>query len=384
MKIDNKRIISIIFIILISFDTISANVSKTSEFRKSRSKLSRKGHKTHAKKFNIKTAIGSIFSKLNDFITDPFNIFYFLLGVMSAFNDNVDEIYKKIKDFKEAIDPCINTLKTAYNTYKSYTEKPNTEEISKPLKEVEVAFNNQENKKEYCEKTKHEIDANYEKTIEEHIQHQGLIGETYNSITPAFMKSFATKMVGKVVGDWDYCMAIRYSQAPKMQAHIKKVYKNPFTYEKQCLYFHKLDCDTFKPEINEVWELVKKADKLYDFVLTTGECIQNIVAGVKPDSEDKVKNFVNLLKEILPRDKIIKDTMAAVIGVVLQIATLGSWGGLKAGYYVLDLYEKIKKYYDDVTGDAAFNIGKTLGTGLIVAKSFVTGRKRKFRKNKRN
>jgi len=73
--------------------------------------------------------------------------------------------------------------------------------------------------------------------------------------------------------------------------------------------------------------------------------------------------------------------LAAAVGVVLQIITLGAWGGLKAGYYLLELAEKIKKYYDDALKDAPFNIGNIVGNGLIIAKSLIAGRRRKlFRK----
>ena len=150
------------------------------------------------------------------------------------------------------------------------------------------------------------------------------------------------KTFGKLNDNWNYCMFIRYGECPHMRMEIKKIYKNPFTYEKQCIYFHELDCDNFKPEVNGLWEFIKKADSFYSFLETCGTCIYNIVNGVNASAGSKLKQFVSLLKVIFPTDKLIKDVLTAAVGVVLQIITLGAWGGLKAGYYLLELAEKIK------------------------------------------
>lgn len=327
----------------------------------------------------MKAQAAKLFDQIKTLATDPHNIFYFILGILSNFNDGVEKIYQKIKDFISEIDPCIDTLKTAYGAFAAIPV--DQQQISGPLKSVEEAFNKTNGKKQYCENTKSQIDQNYEKAVAEHIKHQGLLGETYNLMAPNILKQFTTKILTTMSSDWNYCMFIRNGECPIMQKEIKRIYKNPFTYETQCLYFHKLDCGNFVPETNGLWEFIKKADKLYDFIETAGKCIYNIVNGVNGKSADKLQKFGNLLKEIFPRDKLIKDAMAAAIGVVLNIATLGAWGGLKAGYYLLDLAEKIEKYYKDQLGDAAFNIGVLMGRGILIAKSFITGRRRKFRKN---
>lgn len=344
-----------------------------------------KRHRSHSKrnhtKFDMKLQAAQLFEKIKAFVSDPSNIFYFILGIISAFNEKVEGIYHKIKDFIGAIKPCIATFKTAYAAYAKLTEGPIESHISGPLKNVEEAFNKHEGKKEYCEKTKEQIYQNFENALDEDIKNQGIIGEVYSKMTPGIIKNLTTKIISSTSSEWNYCMSIRYGKCPLMQEEILKKYKNPFIYEQQCLYFHNLNCNNFSPDTNGLWEFVKKADKLYDFLGTSGKCIHSIVNEVEGTSGDKSQEFRNLLKEIFPKDQLIKDAMAAAIGVILNITTLGAWGGLKAGYYILDLSEKIEKYYKDALKDAPFKIGNILGNGMLIAKTFITGRRRKFRKN---
>jgi len=306
MKLD-KKTLSFILILIISLNTITANLSHTAETRfgsklhKSQTKSHRRSSsKVHSRrnvtKFDLKEKAMEIFEKLKEYLTDPINIFYFILGIISSFNDKVESIYNKIKEYVEAIEPCISTFKTAYEAYKTYKQPEVSLKIPEALREVEEAFNKIDSKKQYCEKTKEQIETNYERAMDEHLKNQGIVGETVSSIAPKFFKSLAIKTFGKLNDNWNYCMFIRYGECPHMKMEIKKIYKNPFTYEKQCIYFHELDCDNFKPEVNGLWEFIKKADSFYSFVETCGTCIYNIVNGVNASTGTKVKQFVSCLK----------------------------------------------------------------------------------------
>jgi hypothetical protein len=78
------------------------------------------------------------------------------------------------------------------------------------------------------------------------------------------------------------------------------------------------------------------------------------------------------------------DMIAGAVGLAANIFTLGAWGGIKGGYYLIQLALDLKKTYDNTMKDAAFNVGKLIGQGVLIAKSAVLGRRiLRHRKNKK-
>jgi len=48
---------------------------------------------------------------------------------------------------------------------------------------------------------------------------------------------------------------------------------------------------------------------------------------------------------------------------------MGAWGGVKGGYYLIQLANNIKNFYDDVSENLAFRAGKLVGKGISITKS---------------
>ena len=75
--------------------------------------------------------------------------------------------------------------------------------------------------------------------------------------------------------------------------------------------------------------------------------------------------------------EITKLLLKEVGSLILHIISFGIWGTLKAVWNILKLALAIRKLVLDFIHDLPFNIGKLVGFGFKVIKSFIAGRKRR-------
>lgn len=74
--------------------------------------------------------------------------------------------------------------------------------------------------------------------------------------------------------------------------------------------------------------------------------------------------------------------MATTLGVVANVLTFGAWGGIKGGYYLIELGLQLKELYDEITEDVPFKIGKLVGKAIVIAESLLVGKRKFYRRMK--
>merc|ERR1712004_674789 len=107
-----KKALATIFILLIAFDSLSA--SKT------------------------------VMNKLIEHITSPLNISYFLMGILSEWISEVDNLYYQVKKVEKILKPCEKTIEALWELIegKPTTDKEKQKE-QKKLKEKEEDMSNE-------------------------------------------------------------------------------------------------------------------------------------------------------------------------------------------------------------------------------------------------
>lgn len=155
------------------------------------------------------------------------------------------------------------------------------------------------------------------------------------------------------------------------EAMITKKYGSLKNYEDQCKFFANFDCEKFDPETSDLLSFAKKVWGFVSKLYQGGNCIGAILQ-TKPE-------FTKSLSEYFKKtylDKIFN----SMGDHAAHLLTLGVWGGLKAGYHLVELGLKIKDFYDGLLSDPAFSLGGIVGKVILIIKSILVGRRRRFKK----
>ena len=79
----------------------------------------------------------------------------------------------------------------------------------------------------------------------------------------------------------------------------------------------------------------------------------------------------------------IDAAMRGMVGVVANVLTGGLWGGVKGGYYLVELVRKISNFTQKTKESTnAYQLGKIIGNCVMIVKSFLLGRRRRLMKRK--
>jgi len=394
----NKTSTAVLLLVLIACNILVSNCEQIKKSdRKMRSSFKRSQKITRSyttTKLHSKSKLFSeIFEKLKEAILDPVNILYFSFGVASEFYEDAEKIYKQVKEVIEFFKPCYETFQSIAKSAKEdkeneekkqkqeIKEKAETEKLAKLIKftdQLDLLSSSKKNKMEYCKKSKKDIMDNYDKALNEISSKKSL----FTKFIEWTLKS--TNEYDKKFLHVDVCYLPTSLKAPKTAKEITKNFANQAEYGKQCIYIWKLDCKVFEPETAGIWDFIKKAYSYYKFVKKAGTCIVNLASNLVSNSKlnDKQNNIVNGVKNLFKKDGFFYDALATTLGAVAHVFTLGAWGGIKGGYYLIELGLEIKKFYDDQTKDLAFRIGKLVGKGIKIAKSFLFGRRKLLRRMK--
>lgn len=349
------KAILILFIICIS---ALQNNCRRSKF------TSNKLLKSKSKTVNKSKALGFIWDYLKNKMTDPENILYFVLGVLSEFSSFFETLYKTIQPWIKKFRPCVEAV---IDTFKEVAAK--IEEKTKEQEEIErntelmalyTKTKDPALQKAYCVKVKQEnenIFAQAEvKKLDRDYDVFSLIGLLFNTTVA---KSFASSK--------EYCERV-FILKNKDQNNISLSYGSLEIYMTQCMFFRDLDCDKFTTETG-FGNFIGKAYKYYTIVSNIKTCITNAIEIDKDTASTFTKS-------------IVFDSIKGGAGLVANIFTLGIWGGVKGGYYIVRLAVDLAKAWENLTDHLAFTLGQTFGKGIMIAKSILLGRRKKMRKHK--
>lgn len=378
-----KNFSGILILVLIALNIFVSSCEKI-QFSKSKKLTRNKYQKKSFYKARV-NIIRTILDKLEKALKDPQNVIFFSLGVTSEFVADAEKAYKEIKDIIGTFSPCYSVISKAYEAYKLNESENEIKNLASntSMKLVEENLNKQLDKKEYCQNIQKEIHKTFiDATFEQEPKNDGIYGALVK-FTPDSLLDISYTIASKVVDNEEFCGRPIWGNCPILQAQLIKKFNNLDEYYKECKFFSSLDCNVFSPEKidtslwTEIWVFIKKAYSYYKLVKTTAKCMNNLF---KESKDDKLKN-AKIANKIFNEEEIIKNALATTIGIITNILTFGTWGGIQGGYYIVDLALKIKEFYDKFSEDLEFKIGKLVGKAIAIAKGFV-GLRRKLRKFK--
>jgi hypothetical protein len=182
-------------------------------------------------------------------LTDKEQIFYFMLGIFSAWRPEAEIIYKKASEIISIAKSCIDVIEPLF---KKDVEKPEA------IITIEGSWekSTEDKKESFCKKTKDEMELNYADPASAH--------------KSGIRERIISQLVNKLFG-WDHC-EVKYENKKKQLATKYGTYEN---YQNECRFFRSLDCSKFKVS-NDVITIIKKAYNFYDFAKNGIECLSGL------------------------------------------------------------------------------------------------------------
>ena len=298
----------------------------------------------------------------------PENYFKFLLGVLSQFITEVGTIYPAVKSVANEFSSC----------FEDFTQEKTSNSVPQ-VSNFENNFKTPQARKDYCLAIKEQISKNYVDSHKEHhrksaglILDNPIIGWASDGVTHVG-KSLRRDTLASVD---ELCTFPVRLEAPTIQKEIKAQFSTFEEYKKQCFYFHSKNCDDFNPETAGLTDFAKKAYGFYKSIIKAGKCV-----GVKINDPANVaiKDVRQRLAKIFNVENVISGALTVAVNFAANIMTFGIWGGVKGGYYLVQLGLQIKEFWDNPSHETAYTIGQIVGKAILIVKSIIMG-KRRFKK----
>lgn len=345
-------------------------------------KRAKRSHTTRnvAARATVGTGItfSDIISKMEAiFVKSKTNILYFIIGILSEFIPGLDAVftnYIKLDEATKVTDkflPCFEKFKTSVQDTKNLA--------SSPFSDMEAKSGSAAKGVKFCEEFKKTIfDYFVAAEKEDYADKAGI----WDKMTPEWVLTASYNIGGKIASLDKFCKIIATSRAPKTKAIIIKKFGSVKEYEKECLYFHEKDCDNYNPAAAGIKVFAQKAYSYVSGIVDVGKCVYTLFDSGADPNIIKAKLIIGKLFTV---NNFIDAAMGGMVGLVANILTFGIWGGLKGGYYIVQLVNKIASYREAAKlSTNAFQIGKIIGNCIMIVKSFIAGRrrlmKRKYRK----
>lgn len=153
-----KNLKALILLFIICFNSVESTYKNSLKLRKIRINRSSKT----SKKSKNGTIMSTVFNYLKKEVTDPENILYFVLGVLSVFWTSIEEFYHKFRPKVGILKTCISAAKISFKVVSETLDQKDDEdkelEKNRELLSFLAAMESKEKQKNYCEKVKREID----------------------------------------------------------------------------------------------------------------------------------------------------------------------------------------------------------------------------------
>ena len=373
MKTNTIKALLLFFILSFSQIVESSEKIKYSNARKSsrtnRIKSNRKT-KTITKSKGI---LNEIWKKITEFMKDPKNILFFLLGAASAWISEAEDIYKFLKEsifiqLPKIFSQCKNTFWDPL--FKIAEEKALPESIS-----ISGDWENMKKseKSGFCKNMKTTFINIFNDKIENFRDFfSECLDKTCSILTPWKLLKFSYDTVADF-STGNYCNPT-LSQTKQMVTKKWKTYEN---YQRECEFFRDMNCDDPEaletPAYGAVMDFVSKSYNFYEFINTGIKCIK----GVKEFSSE-------LGLKVGGTDAFFEGTLSKALSFIgnltAQIFSAGVWGAIKGSYLLLKLGYGIYKVVNHFIDELPFKVGQLMGIGIRAASTFIFGNKRKLRK----
>ena len=377
MKLTKKKF-SIILILLIGLNSITSTSLSIKSNKKSLSKRNRV-------KLSSKEASDFLLKKLKEQVTDPLNISYFVMGILSEWFPGVDKLHQEVKKIHKFFSSCEDFIKEAWAILhgKSISKNP----AKKKEEEKEINENKEKKKKVKEQISKIEFD---DKTQEQRKQEfckntKAALEKVWKiAVDELFKTKSSNEKKSKLLGANDekpkqFCDFPLYSASALKE--INDQFENKENFTEICIEFRENnDCSKFKPDNEGAWNFIKKTLKYGIFVKNGATCIVNLLKkGGKDDAKGIPENqeISKLANDALGAWSSIKAAFKEFGAFVAHILSFGVWGVLRAAYNLLKLGANIFKLAANVVTDFPYHIGKLVGTVIKIVKALLMGRRRR-------
>jgi hypothetical protein len=314
-------------------------------------------------------------------LTDPENITYFIMGILSNWLPKIKDLYLKIKKIKHFFDPCYvaitKTLKMIRGTSvesdpakKEDHDKEQAkiqEDIQKQETRIQSAENDDnakpEKKAKACKETKELLEKIFTKAYNQRYSHLS------KNERDANMRGIIGTNNPKL------CETALSPESEKAQKLIKKNFDNEEHYSEVCKIFRETgDCGNFNPDNSKAWNYIKKTLKYGLLVLSGGKCMFNLIKGGGVTHNVEISS---LASTAIGTWAITKSVFKEFGSFLLHIFTFGVWGVIRAAWNILILALKMKILISNFVEDIPFKLGELVGLGIKIAKALVSGRRKK-------
>lgn len=335
-----KILMVLLILLIITSNSIISLHIKVSKGKITNIKLNKKGTNKFNTSRNVRNNFSNSFYKDIDSsfesISDSEALLDFVLGVMSAFYTSFSILFELKNLSKPILDPCMDV--------KAYKEKIKSVKLKLAPKTIidewqpmppSVKF-------VFCKDKKKKFLDNSQRTF-------------------TFMS--------------DECI-VNKEEFIKVKSNFPHI-KNEEEYKEECTYFKEMDCDMFKDGVDPL-SFIDNAMSKFDSIKTIFSCISS--QKDKLLAIEQFKELATVLAEIGAISVLTK-----VIGVTLQIVTLGIWGLVKASANLVLLSKNI---YDYLVNDNKklkyYLLGRITGEAINLGQSLLTGTKKRRRSSKFN
>ena len=312
--------------------------------------------KTHRNSLKGFISLNFILEKLKEIVSDPENIIYFALGVMSVFNSSFDTFYKKIKTIFQYVRPCFEIINEIGMELPGAVDlnKLNENQI---FKQVDSYFFAVENKEEYCNLVQEEIRETF---IEANGERNGNSRDWKSNFNKIPVLPYVTYWIySKIISDEEKCKIIYLQQTPKTQNKIVEIFGSLREYEYQCIYFSGVNCEDLNSEQFGLLNFILKVYNHYKIIDSAKTCIINLITSAEPS---------NPLRKIY-EEYILNYVIDSVFGFFIKIFDLDYFKWMKIVYDIINLGYELAELYERVTEDLPFKFGQIFGKVIIILKS---------------
>ncbi len=339
----------------------------------------------------------TIITKIDEVFTKVEHISFFIMGFLSVWIPNVEKIYLKIRGIEKFFKPCTKFLSTLWTiihgkklseeTDESKTSNENLQNLEKAKEELLQDQQKINRGEEKLDELSRKDDETKPKNIKNTcIDTKDLLQKIYVKCMDKLFENKHNEKMATIRGSdsinaEDYCNYALLPACERAHKSIVKHFETKENYLEICLNFRNTgDCENFHPNNKGAWYFIKKTLKYGLFVKQGSKCVYNLLlkGGKDDDSQTPANEEVKSISEsTFDTWQAVKLLMKGFGSLFLHIISFGIWGTLIGVWNILKLALAIRKLVLDFIHDLPFNIGKLVGFGFKVIKSFIAGRKRR-------
>lgn len=360
MKFIRQFSIFLIFFICLSTDFINASSLQITRRSKTSTTFKTKGPPSFADILNI---LNTLVKKSAE------NVLFLIFGVISEFVDGFD----KVLDSFEKLNKTTKVTKELASCFTGFGAKKEPVDLSKsPFAAIEAKTGSVADKVKFCESFKENIHENYVKAEKEDAENNKSF---WDAVSPDFLNKAVYSIGGKLASKEEFCKKPVTNKCPKLRTVLTKKFGSMKEYERQCLYFHSKDCDDFSPKTAGVKSFANDAYNYMSGLLKAGTCLNEKLSS---NSSPGIIQAKAIIGKFFNAQDFVQSAMKGVLGTVANVLTGGLWGGVKGGYYLVKLVNKVNNFKaNSVDHKTIYLVGKIIGNCIMIVKSILLGRRRR-------